>query len=214
MINKLTKLWQQTKLRRLKSKLLDQKYEMLFETSNTYVCFDCETTGLNPKQDQIITLSAIKIIENKIHTSESLNLTIKQKHSISEESIVIHHIRNVDVQNDQNTYDDEIKAMQSFLSFIRGATLVGYYVDFDIAMVNKTIESMIGIKLPNPKIEVADLFYEHKRNQFKRSCIDPNIDLSFQTILSELNIPNLGQHDAYSDALMTALIFVKLNQIK
>ena len=48
--------------------------------------------------------------------------------------------------------------------------------------------------------------------QLKHSIAQPNINLSFEALLAGLNIPNLGQHDAFSDALMTALIFVKLQQ--
>ncbi|MEA3404148.1 MAG: 3'-5' exonuclease, partial [Pseudomonadota bacterium] len=53
-------------------------------------------------------------------------------------------------------------------------------------------------------------YHEHAMQKYKRSCIEPNIDLSFDNILQKLEIPNLGQHDAFSDALMTSLIFLKL----
>ena len=42
-----------------------------------------------------------------------------------------------------------------------------------------------------------------------------HIDLRFNTIMRELQIPNLGKHDAYNDAIMTSMIFIKLkNQPK
>ena len=36
------------------------------------------------------------------------------------------------------------------------------------------------------------------------------VDLRFDTILKKLDIPILGKHDALNDALMTAMIFLKL----
>jgi len=167
---------------------------------------------LNRKKDRIITLSAIKIVKNEVQTSQSLNLVIKQDNEISAESIEVHQIRNMDVENSEGLYFDEFEAIKVFLEFIRGATLVGYYLEFDVAMVNRVIKPYLGMGLPNPQIEVSGMYYQHAMQNYKRSCIEPNIDLSFDAILKSLEIPNLGQHDAFSDALMTSLIFVKLQQ--
>ncbi|MFZ5374359.1 MAG: 3'-5' exonuclease, partial [Campylobacterota bacterium] len=37
-----------------------------------------------------------------------------------------------------------------------------------------------------------------------------NIDLRFDTILRDLNIPKMGQHNALNDAIMTAMVYIKL----
>ena len=202
-----------SQLNKLKRQLKDPYYQYLFDVEpGVFVCFDCETTGLNRKKDRIITLSAIKIVKNEVQTSQSLNLVIKQDNEISAESIEVHQIRNMDVENSEGLYFDEFEAIKVFLEFIRGATLVGYYLEFDVAMVNRVIKPYLGMGLPNPQIEVSGMYYQHAMQNYKRSCIEPNIDLSFDAILKSLEIPNLGQHDAFSDALMTSLIFVKLQQ--
>jgi len=200
-----------SQLNKLKRQLKDPYYQYLFDVEpGVFVCFDCETTGLDRKKDRIITLSAIKIIDNEVRTSQSLNLMIKQPEDISAESIAIHQIRNLDVEQSDTLYTDDFEAIKVFLEFIRGATLVGYYLEFDVAMVNRVIKPHLGIGLPNPQIEVSGMYHEHVMKKYKRSCIEPNIDLSFDNILQKLDIPNLGQHDAFSDALMTSLIFLKL----
>ncbi|MBO1928239.1 3'-5' exonuclease [Thiomicrorhabdus sp. 6S2-11] len=214
MIELLQKWISSNRLAKMRKQLKDQDYAFLFaKEPDVFVCFDCETTGLNRKRDRIITLSAIKIIGNEIQTSQSLNLAIRQPVEISSESIEIHQIRNVDVVNNANLYADEMQAMHDFLHFIGGATLVGYYLDFDVAMVNRIIKPYLGIGLPNAQIEVSGMYREYALQKYKRSCIEPNIDLSFPVILEKLQIPSLGQHDAFNDALMTALIFVKLKAL-
>ena len=57
-----------TKLLRKKSKLKDKKYSYLFDTPKMgeYVCLDCETTGLNPKKDEILSIGAVLIKDNKV----------------------------------------------------------------------------------------------------------------------------------------------------
>lgn len=36
------------------------------------------------------------------------------------------------------------------------------------------------------------------------------VDLRFEAMRQDLRIPDLGRHDAYSDALTTALMYIKL----
>jgi DNA polymerase-3 subunit epsilon len=208
-------------LNRQKHKLKTPEFEFIFdeEVSGAYVCFDCETTGLDPKKDKIVSLSAIKIEGNQILTSQSLNLLIQQDELIAADSIVVHHIRNIDVvetQSGSTSLMTEKQAIETFLQFIKGATLVGYYLEFDVAMIDSVIKPWLGVRLPNSQVEVSALYYDWVVRLAKRGGTQGlgqvNIDLAFDKILHKLNLPNLGQHDAFSDALMTALIFVKLQQ--
>ena len=41
-----------------------------------------------------------------------------------------------------------------------------------------------------------------------------SIDLSFAAMLKDLGIPPLAQHDAFNDALMTAMMYVALRDMK
>ena len=38
-----------------------------------------------------------------------------------------------------------------------------------------------------------------------------HVDMGFQAILRDLKLPTLAQHDAYADALMTAMIYLALS---
>ncbi|QCU90276.1 3'-5' exonuclease [Thiomicrorhabdus sediminis] len=215
MFNTIKSWLNERRLNQQKAALKDDAYAYLFEPAQAgcFVCFDCETTGLDRNNDRIITLSAVKIVGDEILTSQGLNLVVKQEQEIAEQSILVHQIRNIDVEDSKSAYATEQDAIKAFLAFIRGATLVGYYLEFDVAMVNRVIKPWLGIELPNPKIEVSELYYLYARREAKRSCIEPNIDLRFDSILKHLQLPNFGQHDAANDALMTALIFVKLQKM-
>ena len=84
-------------------------------------------------------------------------------------------------------------------------------MDFDIAMLDKYILPFIQIELPNPRIEVSKLYYERK---YADAPPNTPIDLSFAAMLSDLKIPALAQHDAFNDALMTAMMYVALRDMK
>lgn len=187
-----------------KRKIKDTKYLSLFEDSpkNEYICLDCETTGLKPRKDEILSIGAVLIKENKIIMRKTFNIFLKPSSNVSAESIKIHHIRPVDLENASDPKD----AIFKLLDFIGSRPIVGYYIKFDIAMISKYTKKYLGIKLPNESIEVSSMYYKTK----KRSSEYEFVDLKFDTIMNELDIPELGKHDALNDAIMTAMIFLKL----
>ena len=188
--------------------LSDERFSFLFDDakSDEVVVFDCETTGLNPKNDDIISIGAVKVKGNKILTNEAIHLFIKQDKQINHKSITIHQIRHCDL-------DEAIsleEAIEKFLYYIGNRKLVGYYLEFDVAMINKYIKPMFGITLPNKQEEVSAIYYDKKISTIPQG----NIDLSFDKILEDLGLPKLQAHDALNDAVMTAMMYLKLKHIK
>jgi len=192
-----------------KKKLEDKKYTYLFEknTDNEYVCFDCETTGLDTVLDDIISIGAVLIKNNTIITSKKFVRFVKPKSKLQNESVKIHHIRECDLSN---ACDIDV-VLDEFLEFIGNRPLVGYYLEFDIKMINKYLKNKIGITLPNKTIEISELYYDWKMETIPQG----NIDLRFDTLVKTLNIPKLSKHDAFNDSVMSAMMFLKLkNQPK
>ena len=69
---------------------------------------------------------------------------------------------------------------------------------------------MFGITLPNKKEEVSAIYYDKKIAMIPQG----NIDLKFDTILEDLSLPKLQAHDALNDAVMTAMMYLKLKSVK
>lgn len=191
-----------------RARLKDERFAFLFDTAieGEYVVFDTETTGLNPKQDEILSIGAVKIKNNKILTSQTFEIYIKNLKAINAKSIQIHGIRPCDLHSAKNS--DE--AIKEFLDFIGSRALIGYYLEFDVEMINKYLKPMLGITLPNKMIEVSEIYFEHEITLIPQG----NIDLRFDTILRNCKIPNMGVHNAVNDAIMTAMIYLKLTKEK
>ncbi len=184
--------------------LKDERYAYLFEEpqNDEYVCFDCETTGLSPQNDDIISIGAVIIKNNCVVASKKFVRFVKPKTKLQSEAIKVHHIREMDLENAEDI--DEV--IEEFIDFIGNRKLVGYFLEFDIAMINKYLKPKIGITLPNKNYEVSAIYHDYKMKKIP----DAYIDLRFDTIMEDLDLPVMGKHDAYNDALMTALIFIKL----
>ena len=93
---------------------------------------------------------------------------------------------------------------------------MGYYIDFDCAMVSRVARAHLGFALPQPRIEVSQLYYDYRFRQLPpyQQHDQADIDLRFATIMAELGLPTRDAHDALNDAVMAAMAFIKLRQLR
>ncbi|MEY4317626.1 MAG: hypothetical protein RI902_1434 [Pseudomonadota bacterium] len=206
--------WQSLKREWLIYHLGLPEFRFMFDAPppNEWVALDCETTGLNVSTDEIISIGAVRIVGNRIMTSERLELLVRPERGVSAESVRIHRLREQDVA--QGLPIDE--AMKQLMRFIGARPLVGYYLEFDVAMLNRAIWPLLGQGLPQPKIEVSGLYYDYKFRQLPpyQQQANPDIDLRFNTLMADLNLPVREAHDALNDAVMAAMAFIKLRQLR
>lgn len=185
-------------------KLKDHQYEFLFnEHPEEFVSFDCETTSLNVKEGEIISIGAVKIRGNTVLTSESFYIVVKPEGKMTATNVTIHGLRPKDVSNGVPINE----ALEQFLEFIGGRPLIGYYLEYDVAMINKYLKPMLGIKLPHKKIEVSKLYYDQ---EYRKNPHNGYIDLRMASIIKNLNFPDLPRHDALNDSINVALMYLTL----
>nr|WP_028997840.1 3'-5' exonuclease [Azohydromonas australica] len=205
--------WEKLKKGWLLYHLANDNYRFMFEPPppDEWVSLDCETTGLDRRRDEIISIGAVRIAGSRVLTSERLELLVRpEKRAISSEAVKVHRLREQDVA--QGITPEA--AMAQLMRFIGSRPLVGYYLEFDVAMLNRVVWPMLGLRLPQRKIEVSALFYEWKNRQLPaHERGNRNVDLRFATMLDELGLPQYEAHDAMNDAVMAALAFTKLRRL-
>ena len=206
-------VWAQLHRAWLRRHLADPAYAFLFDPPppGEWVALDCETTGLNVRSDEIIAIGAVRIAGNRILTSQRLELLVRPDKAISPASVRIHRLRERDVAQGLPLAE----ALHQLLHFVGSRPLVGYYLEFDVAMLNRVLKPLLGMGLPQPRIEVSALYYDHKFRQLPpyRQHDNADIDLRFTTLMNDLGLPRREAHDALNDAVMAALAFVKLRQL-
>jgi DNA polymerase-3 subunit epsilon len=187
-------------------RLKDPAYAGLFEPDETgeVVSLDCETTGLDTKKDEILSIGAVKVRGNRILASERLELLVRPKVEMKAENIAFHWLRPIDVAAGLPIEE----ALARMLAFVGSRPLVGYYIEFDVAMINRHLRPWLGIALPQSQIDVSRLYYEQKF----RTSTDGFVDLSFEAMRKDLGIPTRPRHTAFSDALLAAMMYVKLTE--
>ena len=198
---------------RLLHRLTDPAYAFVLEPPppDEWVALDCETTGLNVRSDEIIAIGAVRIVGNRILTSERLELLVRPQKGVRADSVRIHRLRSKDLEDGLECRE----AMHRLLHFIGSRPLVGYYLEFDVAMLNRALAPLLGTGLPQQQVEISGMYYDYKLAQIQHQAHlgSPQIDLRFDTLMQDLGLPQRDAHDALNDAVMAALAFIKLRRL-
>lgn len=206
--------WMRALRRRARlARLADPAYRFLFDPPppGEWVALDTETTGLNVRSDEIVSIGAVLIRGNRVLTSERLEILVRPGAPPSPDSVVIHRLRERDL-----AHGEPIEAaLPRLLRFVGSRPLVGYYLQFDLAMINRALKPLLGIGMPQERIEVSALYHRYRFAQLAPWAQQGNvtIDLSFATMMTDLGLPMHDAHDALGDAVMAALAFIKLRAL-
>ncbi|MEO7338459.1 MAG: 3'-5' exonuclease [Caldimonas sp.] len=191
--------------------LSEPEFAFMFESPppGEWVSIDCETTGLDVRTDRIVSIGAVRIVGRRVLTSERLELLVRPERAPGADSVRIHRLREVDVAQGM----EPERAMRELMRFIGSRPIVGYYLEFDIAMLNREIWRLLGIRLPQRKIEVSAMYYDWRNRQLPPHQRNGTIDLRFATMMQSLELPVREAHDALNDAVMAAMAFIKLREL-
>ena len=167
-----------------------------------WVSLDLETTGLDPRQDHILSLAAVPVRDGRVWLTERFERRIRPDRGFGIESIRHHRI----TPDEAGTGMSVTPAVREFLLWLGSRRLLGYNLRFDLAMLAPHVRAITGFALPNPRVELADAF----ANRAMRAHPGAPADLSFSTITAALGVPVLGRHSALGDATTVALCWLAL----
>jgi DNA polymerase-3 subunit epsilon len=180
-------------------------YRAIFEHDDEQiVSIDCETTSLEVAKAELLSIAAVKIKGNRIAASTAFQVMVQPKTAPDHDNVRIHGLRPTDVRAGLLPE----KAVREFLDFIGGRTLLGYYLEYDIAVLDKYLKPLIGAPLPNRKIEISSRYHDWRQRRYPGSYID----LRWEVMARRLGVPALPRHDAMNDAITTAMMYLTLEE--
>lgn len=169
---------------------------------DNYVSIDLETTGLNPKEDRIIEIAAVKI-RNGLET-ESFCTLLNPKREIPEHVIKLTGIQQKEVEN-QPVFRD---IQDELYDFLGQDILLGHSILFDYAFLKRAFVN-------NGKIFTKGI------DTFERMGIDtlkmarqklPELESRSLTALCEYYRIPLTAHRALNDARATCVLYRKMKE--
>lgn len=160
----------------------------------SYIAFDVETTGLNPMENEIIEIGALKVRDGKvaerfmefIHPTAPISAAITNLTGITNEMVAGARPR--------------CKVVSDFLDFCEDDILIGHNVSFDYSFMKC---SAAADGLPFEKLGIDTLKIAKKVH----SDLDSK---SLGSLCAYYNIENRAAHRAYHDALATAKLYQTL----
>lgn len=166
----------------------------------TFVVLDTETTGLDPAQDRILSIGAVRLREGSIRVRESVEYFLEQAH-FDRLSVPIHGI----LKTGKNPRISEKAALEALLGFIGDSPLVGHHVAFDRIMLQKACDRQ-GLTGPdNPLIDTA-LLYRH--TLIKSPLLRKKERYTLDDLARKFDLSCKDRHTALGDAYITAMAFL------
>ena len=194
--------------------LTDPTYAFLFAPAppDEWVSLACATSGHSLAHDQVLSVCAVRVSDQRVLSSERLELLLKPSRLVPPEALRLHRLREQDLA--QGLAPAE--AMEALLRFIGSRPLLGYYLEFDLALLEQLIRPLIGVGLPQPALEVSALYHEWQFRQLPpyQQQGDAAIDLRYASMLEQLGLPVREAPDPLDRAVLTALAFIKLRQLQ
>lgn len=164
----------------------------------TYVVFDTETTGLDPRSDEVVQIGAIRILRGRLVEGETCDLYVNPGRPIPPASTRVHGVSDAMVAD----APPMAEAGRRFHRFASGAVLVAHNAPFDMAFF-KRAEGAIGAPFDHPVLDTvllsAAVFGESEVHTLDALCDRLGVVL-----------PDHLRHTALGDAHATAEVLLKL----
>jgi DNA polymerase III subunit epsilon len=166
-----------------------------------WCALDFEMTGLDPREDEIISFGAIPIEGGRVRLHAAVTGLARPSREVGEASIPVHGIRDVDLAGAPPL----AVGIGPLLEAIAGRALVFHSAAIDRPFLRRALREK-GVRLRGPFVdtEVLGRLWLHERDGSLRSR------LSLEDLASALGLPAEQPHDSLGDALTTAQVFIAL----
>lgn len=163
------------------------------------IAIDCETTGLNPRRDRIVSFAAIRIATGlQVQEPPVLDLLIEPDVEIPERATAVHGIDRARLAGAPSFSTAHDRIVES----LKGCVVVGHFVGFDLAILAREAARAGKPWREPPSLDTASL-------ADTLGCRADSIDL--EVLLARAGVATKGgRHTAAGDARMAAELFVAL----
>lgn len=162
----------------------------------TFVCIDCEATGLDPAKDRIVEVAACTFtLDSNLEEYESL---INPECEIPHASFQVHHISQDMVAGKPKIEE----VLPRFIQLIGRYPIIGHGIQFDVDIIHhaakrSNIPCNIKNNLSFDTVRLARLYGESPSN-------------SLEQLRLHFNIQEEGAHRAMNDVIVNIQVFKRL----
>ncbi|MEM7775388.1 MAG: exonuclease domain-containing protein, partial [Pseudomonadota bacterium] len=176
--------------------MMDHKTDLLGVplASLPAIVLDTETTGLDPSQDKVIEIGAVRLPCADVDAAEQFQTLVNPNRAVPPEATEIHGLADADVSG----APEFSRAFAAFKEWSNEGVIIGYAIAFDLAILRSECE---GADMDWGVPQSLDL-----RQLLKIIEPEPIAD-SLEAAAERFGIAVVDRHRALGDALLTARIF-------
>lgn len=165
-----------------------------------YCAIDVETTGLDLRDDEIISIGAVQIHQGRIKVEDNFYREVRPRRLPSLPSVQVHGLRGIDLE----TAAPIESVIPDFAARIGSRVLIAHAAWIERAFLTQHLRGT-GLTFSRPMIDTAGL-----ARAFGYAADDNGREPSLELLARQLNLPAYSPHNALGDALTTAIVFLAL----
>jgi DNA polymerase-3 subunit epsilon len=166
-----------------------------------YLAIDLETTGLDAKSDHILSIGYVVVHGNRIDLASARHRLIRTRSAIPESSAVIHQIT-----DDQTARGEALASvLTELLKVLAGKVMIAHHASVEQGFLSNACKRLFGGGLLVPIVDTQAISlrsFQRRQVSYKGS------DLRLHALGDRYNLPRYGAHNALSDALAAAELFL------
>jgi DNA polymerase-3 subunit epsilon len=171
-----------------------------------FVVLDTETTGLDPRRDRLITIGAVEVAGGDILTGNAFEVMLKVAYNNS--SVTVHGV----TRDEARAGMDEAEAVAEFLDYLGNGVITGHHIGHDVETLSQATLRHWGFRLENKWLDTMDLaLLLEADGVFREQPLHEGFSLD--SLCARFGVEPHDRHTAGGDALMTALVFVRLKAL-
>ena len=169
-----------------------------------FIAVDFETTGLDIKDDHILSFGLVDIENLGIKLASARHQIINTPRNMSQEDTVIHQITDDAVSLGKNIRE----SLDELLYCLTGKVLIAHNARLELGFLNRLCQQFYQQKFIIPCIDTLQL--ANRQLQREQVTIKPDM-LRLFSLRDRYHLPRYKAHHALSDALTTAELFLILS---
>jgi len=165
------------------------------------ITLDFETTGLNVKIDNVVSIGLVKIDQMGINLESCYHQLISHSEELPEASVVIHQITDNKLLEGENIET----ALPVLLEYLGGRVMLAHNAKIELQFIRKMCREQYDTDFVIP---VIDTRYLAARTFDRQNISYNNNELRLFNLRKVFNMPAYKAHNALMDAIATAEVFL------
>lgn len=169
-----------------------------------FLALDLETTGLDPAKDEIVSAGWVALEADAIHLSSARQALVAPAQAMPEASAVLHGITDDAAARGAPLRD----VLVELLAALAGRVLVAHNAPFELAMMDAACTRLLGGRFLAPAVDTMALARGWLESRGAPPFDSSAPSLRLDAVRRRHNLPRYRAHDALSDALAAAELFL------